>query len=161
VQAFRIAKTRHIRDLSGIGAMLHGGRWNRRNIPVVYASENRSLATVEFLVHVSLSIVPNDLSIACLEIPDNVVSEQISINDLPENWWEYPAPPELAKLGSEWALEKRSLLLRVPSVVVPNEFNILINPRHQEIYTVTISRVERYTFDSRLLRTRKSLERDK
>jgi len=105
--------------------------------------------------------VPNDLSIACLEIPDNVVSEQISINDLPENWWEYPAPPELAKLGSEWALEKRSLLLRVPSVVVPNEFNILINPRHQEIYTVTISRVERYTFDSRLLRTRKSLERDK
>jgi len=161
VQAFRIAKTRHIRDLSGIGAMLHGGRWNRRNIPVVYSSENRSLATVEFLVHVSLSIVPNDLSIACLEIPDNVVSEQISINDLPENWREYPAPPELAKLGSEWALEKRSLLLRVPSVVVPNEFNILINPRHQEIYTVTLSRVERYTFDSRLLRTRKSLERDK
>lgn len=102
MQAFRIAKTRHIRDLSGIGAMLHGGRWNRRNIPVVYASENRSLATVEFLVHVSLSIVPNDLSIACLEILDNVVSEQISINDLPENWREYPAPPELAKLGSEW-----------------------------------------------------------
>ena len=161
MQAFRIAKTRHIRDLSGIGAMLHGGRWNCRNIPVVYASENRSLATVEFLVHVSLSIVPNDLSIACLEIPDNVVSEQISINDLPENWREYPAPPELAKLGSEWALEKRSLLLRVPSVVVPNEFNILINPRHQEIYTVTISRVERHTIDSRLLRTRKSLERDK
>ena len=47
------------------------------------------------------------------------------------------------------------------TVVVPNEFNILIDPRHQEIYTVTISRIERYTFDSRLLRTRKSLERDK
>jgi RES domain-containing protein len=98
---------------------------------------------------------------ACLEIPDNVVSEQISTNDLPKNWREYPAPPELAKLGSEWALEKRSLLLRVPSVVVPNEFNILINPRHQEICTVTISQVERYTFDNRLLPTRKPLKRDK
>jgi RES domain-containing protein len=161
VQAFRIAKTRHIHDLSGIGAMLYGGRWNHKNIPVVYASENRSLATVEFLVHVPLSIVPNDLSIACLEIPDDIVSEQISMNDLPKNWREYPAPPELAKLGSAWALEKRSLLLRVPSVVVPNEFNILINPRHQGIHIVTISRVERYTFDSRLLRARKPLEKDK
>ena len=154
MQAFRIAKTRYVRDLSGIGAMLYGGRWNRKNIPVVYASENRSLATVEFLVHVSLSIVPGDLSIACLEIPDDIVSEQISMNDLPRDWREYPAPPELAKLGSEWALEKRSLLLRVPSVVVQNEFNILINPRHPEIRAVTISRVERYVLDSRLLEAR-------
>lgn len=152
MQAFRIAKTRHIRDLSGIGAMLSGGRWNRKNIPVVYAAENRSLATVEFLVHVPLSIVPANLSIACLEIPDDIVVEQILIPDLPKNWRDYPAPPDLARLGYEWAIKKRSLLLRVPSVVVVDEFNILINPRHPEIHRVTISSIERYSIDSRLIR---------
>jgi RES domain-containing protein len=152
VQVFRIAKTRSIRDLSGTGAKLHGGRWNRKDIPVVYASENRSLATLEFLVHVPLSLLPHSLSLACLDIPDDIVAEQISITDLPKNWRDYPAPPELADLGSEWAIAMRSLLLRVPSVVVVDEFNILINPKHPDKNRVSISGVESYLFDRRLLR---------
>lgn len=152
MQFFRIAKTRSIRDLSGTGARLYGGRWNRKDIPVVYASENRSLATLEFLVHVPLSLLPNNLSIACLDIPDDIVVEQISIADLPKNWRDYPAPPELADLGSEWAIAVRSLLLRVPSVVVLDEFNTLINPKHPDMNRVVISSVERYIFDRRLLR---------
>jgi RES domain-containing protein len=152
VQVFRIAKTRSIRDLSGTGARVHGGRWNRKDIPIVYASENRSLATLEFLVHVPLSLLPNNLSIACLKIPNDIVAEQVSIADLPKNWRDYPAPVELGDLGSEWAIAQRSLLLRVPSVVIPDEFNILINPRHPDINSVVISSVERYVFDRRLLR---------
>lgn len=152
MQVFRIAKTRHIRDLSGIGAMLHGGRWNRKNIPAIYSAENRSLAAVEFLVHVPLSLVPKNLSIACLEIPDDIVPEQISMSRLPNNWRGYPAPPELADLGSEWALSRRSLLLRVPSVVVVDEFNVLINPTHPDITRVTVHHVENFIFDRRLLR---------
>ena len=132
--------------------MLYGGRWHRKNIPVIYSAENRALATVEFLVHVPLSIVPNNLSIACLEIPDDIVPEQISMTQLPNNWRDYPAPPELADLGSEWALSRRSLLLRAPSVVVVDEFNILINPKHSDINRVTISHIESYIFDRRLLR---------
>jgi RES domain-containing protein len=152
VQVFRIAKTRSIRDLSGTGAKLHGGRWNRKDIPVIYASENRSLAALEFLVHVPLSLLPNNLNIACLEIPDDIVVEQISIADLPKNWRDYPAPPELADLGSEWVIAMRSLLLRVPSVVVLDEFNLLINPKHPDMNRVIISSVERYMFDRRLVR---------
>jgi RES domain-containing protein len=132
--------------------MLHGGRWNRKGIPVVYASENRSLATLEFWVHVPLSILPSNLSIACLDISDDIVVEQISIADLPKNWRDYPTPPELADLGSEWAMAMRSLLLRVPSVVVLDEFNILINPKHPDMNRVVISSVESYMFDKRLLR---------
>lgn len=132
--------------------MLHGGRWNRKDIPVVYASENRSLTTLEFWVHVPLSILPSNLSIACLDIPDDIVVEQISIADLPKNWRDYPAPPELADLGSKWAMAMRSLLLRVPSVVVLDEFNTLINPKHPDINRVVISSVESYMFDRRLLR---------
>ena len=152
MQVFRIAKTRSIRDLSGTGAKLHGGRWNRKDIPVVYASENRSLATLEFLVHVPLSLLPNKLSLACLNIPDDIVAEKISIADLAKNWRDYPAPPELTDLGSEWAIAMRSLLLLVPSVVALNEFNILINPKHPDMSRVVISSVESYMFDRRLLR---------
>jgi RES domain-containing protein len=138
--------------LSGSGARLYGGRWNRKGIPVIYTSETRSLATVEYLVHVPLSIVPKDLRIACLEIPDEIVPEEISIADLPGHWRDYPAPPELAVLGSEWATATRSLLLWVPSVVVVDEFNTLINPKHPEMKRVTLSRVESFRLDRRLVR---------
>ena len=152
MQAFRIAKTAQIRDLSGIGAMLYGGRWNQKNIPVIYTSENRALATVEYLVHIPLSIIPSRVSIACFDIPDDIIPEQVSIAKLPKNWWAYPAPEELAQLGAEWALAKRSLLLRVPSVIVAGEFNLLINPKHPDIIRVNISKIEKYSFNKRLLR---------
>ena len=71
---------------------------------------------------------------------------------LPKNWRDYPAPPELADLGSEWAIAMRSLLLRVPSVVVLDEFNILINPIHPDMDRVVITRVESFIFGRRLLR---------
>lgn len=152
MRVFRIAKASHIRDLSGSGARLYGGRWNRKGIPVIYTSESRSLATVEYVVHVPLSIVPKDLRIVCLEIPDEIAPEEISIADLPGRWQDYPAPPELAEIGTQWALAKKQLLLRVPSAVVENEFNILINPVHPQSARVRISRVERCTLDKRLLR---------
>ncbi len=153
MQVFRIAKARHIKDLSGTGPRLYGGRWNRKNIPVIYTAENRSLATVEYLVHLPLSLLPKDLRLAILEIPDSIAPEQMSMKQLPKHWRDYPAPPELAALGSAWALSRRSLSLRVPSAVVRNEFNILLNPLHPEISKVSLVRVEEYALDKRLLKT--------
>ena len=150
MQLFRIANTRYINDLTGTGARIYGGRWNHKGTGVIYTSENRSLATVEYLVHVPLSIVPGDLSIACLEIPDRIIPKQISLTDLPPNWRDYPAPPELADLGTNRALANESLLLRVPSAVVENEFNVLINPMHLDMSYVAILHVESYTFNKRL-----------
>ena len=152
MQAFRIAKTKYVHDLSGTGAMLNGGRWNQKNIPMLYVAENRALATVEYLVHLPLSLMPRNLSMACFEMPDDATVEQVLIAKLPKNWRDYPAPGKLAELGSAWALSKRSLLLRVPSVVVEGEFNLLINPGNPEITRVTISQIERYSFDKRLVR---------
>ena len=152
MRVFRIAKASHVRDLSGSGARLYGGRWNRKGVPVIYTSDSRSLATVEYLVHVPLSMVPKDLRMGCLEIPDEIAPEEISAADLPGHWRGYPAPPELAEIGTRWALSKKQLLLRVPSAVVENEFNILINPAHPQIARVRIWRVERCTLDKRLLR---------
>ena len=146
MRVYRITKTKYIRDLSGTGARMYGGRWNKKGVGIFYTSENRALATVEYLVHVPSSIVPAELSIATIQIPDDISPKEISISDLPANWRDYPAPEELAELGTQWALSTETLLLRVPSAAVEGEFNIL-NMKH-----VTISRVEAYRFDERLLR---------
>ena len=152
MSVYRIAKTKYIRDLSGTGARLYGGRWNKKGVGILYTSENRALATVEYLVHVPLSIVPGELSIATIQIPADVRPKEVPISDLLANWRNYPAPSELAELGTHWVLTNETLLLRVPSAVVLGEFNILINPSHPDMKGVTISRVEDYRFDERLLR---------
>ena len=149
---YRIARTRHIRDLSGMGARLHGGRWNNKGIGLVYTSENRSLATVEYLVHVPISIIPENLSIASIEIPIMITQKDVLPGSLPRYWRDYPSPPQLAEIGAKWALSNETLLLRVPSAVVENEFNILINPQHPDMKLISISKIEKFRFDTRLVR---------
>ncbi len=149
---YRIANIRYIRDLSGTGARLHGGRWNQKGTPVIYTATNRALATVEYLVHLPLSLLPNNLSIVTLDIPDSVHIKAVTLDDLPANWRDYPAPPALGMLGTDWGVASATLLLRVPSAVVEHEWNILINPGHPEMTQVKIIGVEPYHFDARLLR---------
>ena len=152
MKVYRIAKPLYINDVSGSGARTYGGRWNHKGVSMIYTSENRALATVEYIVHVPLSIVPAHLSLAALHIPDTIFPEEISLSDLPGNWREYPAPSRLAELGTNWAAKNESLLLRVPSAVVEHEFNILINPFHPDMEHITIFQIENYTFDKRLIR---------
>jgi len=152
VRVYRIAKSQYVHDLSGMGARLYGGRWNQRGMGMVYTAESRALATVEYLVHVPLSLIPRDLTMATLYIPDEIIPKTLSIATLPANWRDYPAPSALADLGTQWALSRETLLLRVPSVVVEREWNVLINPLHPDIPHVTIAQVEAYQFDTRLLR---------
>jgi RES domain-containing protein len=104
------------------------------------------------MVHLPLSLMPDDTGISSIEIPDNIIPREILIPDLPANWQSWPAPSELAELGTKWALSNETLLLRVPSAVVRHEFNILINPSHPDMKQVTILHIEEYRFDKRLLR---------
>jgi len=156
MMVYRIAKTRFIHDLSGIGARLYGGRWNKKGMSMIYASESISLATVEYLVHVPLAIVPTAMSIATLKIPKSIKPRILKIPDLPPNWRDYPSPPELAEIGTKWALSKKSLLLQVPSVIINFEHNVLINPLHPHMKQVKVDRVVSYKIDHRLLREQKS-----
>jgi RES domain-containing protein len=152
VRVFRISRTVHCNDLTGIGARIHGGRWNHRGIAVVCTSESRALATAEYLVHVPMSLVPDDLSIATIQIPDNAGSQTIEPAILPVDWRTYPPPKELADLGSRWVQERRTLILRVPSVVVQGDFNVLINPDHPDFGQVKIVDSAPCELDKRLLR---------
>jgi RES domain-containing protein len=151
MQLFRIAKTPYIKDLIGIGARIYGGRWNEKGVAALYTSESRSLASLEYLVHTSsISTTPLDLSMACIEIPDQIAVQQVTKRQLPPDWRNYPAHPGLAAIGSKWVASNQYLLLRVPSVIVENEFNILINPIHPDIKTVRIKSVKPFALDERL-----------
>jgi RES domain-containing protein len=152
MRVYRIARKRHLNDLTGAGAKTFGGRWNHRGTALLYTSETRSLAMVEFLVHLSWMQAPNDLGIATLEIADEIQAESLSPSDLPEDRRRYPALPRLAELGTGWAHSKRILLLRVPSAVVEQEHNILINPEHADLVRVTVPEVKDLEFDRRLLK---------
>lgn len=154
MKVFRIAKKNYINDLSGEGARLYGGRWNKKGSAVLYTSGSRSLATVEYLVHLPMSIMANDVCIAEIEIPDSGSIQTVEISSLPDLWMSYPSPNDLAEIGDIWKQRSTDLILKVPSAVVKNEWNYLINPEHEDFKTVTINLVEEYVFDNRLLRSR-------
>ncbi len=119
---------------------------------MVYAAESRSLATLEYLVHVPLSYEPLDLSVATILVPDGASAQRIGPRELPEEWSRFPSPVKLADLGTDWVRRGKSLLLRVPSAVVDDEFNVIINPAHPEMSDVRIIDVRPYAFDERILK---------
>jgi RES domain-containing protein len=149
---FRIAKTEFIRDVSGAGSRVHGGRWNRKGTALVYTSESRALAALEYLVHVPMALAPAGLSILRIDVPDDTEVKTVDATSLPRNWKAYPPPQNLAAIGTGWALSNETLLLRVPSVVVEDEFNYLINPSHPEFKRIRPHRPQRFALDQRLLK---------
>jgi RES domain-containing protein len=149
---FRIAREPYINDLSGEGARLYGGRWNRKGIPVLYCSPSISLAAMEVLVNTPMVSMPDDLQLLMLSVPDNIRPEQITVNTLPDNWSASPAPELLRDMGSGWIESQSSLLLKVPSAVIPLEWNILANPAHPEFEHVKKLQIHPFRFDERLIR---------
>jgi RES domain-containing protein len=137
--------------LDGEGARLNGGRWSSEGTPVVYLSSALSLAALEYLVHVDVADVPSDLVARELELPDAASVQAVNAADLPLDWSTVPDHPACLERGDEWLRAGASLLLRVPSAVVPIESNVLLNPAHADAATVKVRSVTPFAFDRRLL----------
>jgi RES domain-containing protein len=152
MQAYRLCRPVYF-DLDGEGARLHGGRWNPRGLAMVYTSESRALAVLETLVHGGAEFLPRDLALLTIDIPDTCAVEDISVRELPNHWNSYPAPSALAAVGSAWLARGAALALRVPSVIVPEEHNLLLNPLHAEMLRVRIVRRDAFRLDDRLVGT--------
>jgi RES domain-containing protein len=147
---FRISNCRFIDDLSGTGAAMYGGRWNSIGIHMVYTAGSGSLAMLESLVHFGGRIVGDYCQLA-LEIPeDNIV--ELKEDTLPDNWRESPAPDALKVFGNRFILDGKSAILKVPSVLVPNESNYLLNPEHPEFKKIRMLVKSKIKFDERLLK---------
>jgi RES domain-containing protein len=147
--AWRLTRTKHLGTAwNGEGAKRAGGRWNSVGVRVVYASATLSLALVETLVHLPGGILPAYSAIRC-EI-DELLVEVIDPGALPPVWRDYPPPREAQAIGGRWVAEARSAALRVPSVIVPSEFNYVLNPAHPDFARIEIGKPLPFPFDTRL-----------
>lgn len=144
---YRLVRQPYARQLTGEGAALFGGRWNSVGHPVIYASEYRSLAVLEYRANNPLPI--QDLMMLALNVPDTSMQE-ITIDSLPESWQKYSYESPVAHLGDEWLTQQTSLMLKVPSAIVPEEFNVLINPLHPLMSEVQIEALLPFLIDSRM-----------
>jgi len=153
MQLFRIAKAEHINDLTGEGARITGGRWNEKGTPVIYASQSLSLAALEYLVHMPLVLAPPNLKYRVLTLPDDVKVTKVRNSSLPDDWKAMPFQEETVRIGARWAKADRTLLLRVPSVIVPGEYNFILNPSHADFRKVKAGRARPFRFDERVLKT--------
>ena len=149
---FRIEREKHLKNtLSGIGASMSDGfRWNSLNTSLVYTAESRALATLEIAVHLDLSEdLPNDRFYVEIDIPDDIPVFEVNINDLPESWNAKPPTTLTQAIGDDFILYNEAAILKVPSSIVPQEFNYLINPNHIDAQKIKVIKSYRMSFDSR------------
>ncbi len=145
---YRITKSKNAADISGYGASIYPGRWNKKGTPVLYTGESKEIALLENIVHIP-PMMPPDLDILTIEIPDNSITI-LTPDDLPPNWYQFPAPTILSDIGQKWVEEAETLALKVPSSIIHSAYNIILNCKHKDYRYVKIISQDKFFFDSRL-----------
>ena len=146
---YKVGRTKYSKDLSGEGARLNGGRWNHILTPCIYTSESRALAVLEYTVNVSIDDIPRSLSITAIEIPDTSI-KALTIADLPGNWTTSPAPASTKDFGTNLLTLSASPMIKIPSAVIKQEFNFILNPKHADAKSFKILGVEDFVYDVRI-----------
>jgi len=146
---YRVGRTKFSKDLSGEGARLHGGRWNHILTPCIYTSESRALAMLEYTVNVNIDDIPRSLSITTFEIP-NISVYELTIAELPGNWKESPAPASTKDLGTNLLTIAASPIVKIPSAVITQEFNYILNPKNVDSKDFKIIHIEDFVYDVRI-----------
>ena len=151
VTAWRITKRKHARNaFSGEGAREFGGRWNNPGTAMVYTAQSQSLAALEMLVHLDSSDLLGKYVLMAVEFDESLVSA-VDSSALPRSWRSDLALAQLRSIGDEWVLGGRSVVLQVPSALVPGENNFLLNPEHRDFGRLRIGRALAFRFDPRLV----------
>ncbi len=148
--AWRITKRKHVKTaFSGSGARKYGGRWNSPGTAIIYAAQTQSLAVLEMLVHLGGPELLQRYVLIGVEIEQSLVGE-VEISELPRNWRANPAPLGLRSIGDDWVKGAGSVVLRVPSVLVPAESNFFLSPAHPDFPKLVVGEPVRFEFDERL-----------
>ena len=149
--AYRIFKTKFSKTWSdGEGAFVYGGRWNSRGSRVLYTAGSLSLAALEILVNLNSAELLSSYSYAKVEFEEKDVLPVEELVKPPKNWSASPPPSAVQRIGDEWAGSMQSLVLRVPTSVVPGEFNFLLNVGHPRFATIKREKPRLFRFDERL-----------
>ncbi len=145
---YHLGNTKYANSLNGEGAKLHGGRWNVIGTPCIYTAESRSLSVLEYAANVRLHEMPQNLSITIFELPSKSWKE-ISQASLPKNWQVIPAPEETKIFGTV-LLNQKGLAIKIPSSIIPAEFNFILNPLADNFNLLKIVSIEPFTMDRRI-----------
>jgi RES domain-containing protein len=147
ITAWRLLpKKRQAEAFTGEGARIAAGRWNSRGTGAVYLSATISLAALETLEHAGRAAAAIPYSLIRVDFPDEVVVETLALERLPANWRGQPPPESTRRIGSEWIARGTAVALRVPSVIVPEEWNLLLNPAHPDFRRLIIARPQTFRF---------------
>lgn len=146
---YSLTKEQYKNELSGVGAELFGGRWNSKGLRVIYTCESRALCTTEIAVHTPLGIMPKDYFLQTIDIPDKK-QIQVELKSLHPNWNNFPHILSTKKIGNKFITESKMLTMKIPSAIIQDEFNYLINPKHKNFNLVRLIKVEEFKFDKRL-----------
>lgn len=136
-------------DLTGAGAKISGGRWNSIGTPLIYSATNIALATIETVVYLRNDGMPFNRFLVRIDVPDTVWASRLVLDPLPGGWDAVPSGMTSRATGDAWAASGSSALLLVPSVCVPDEYNVLINPRHPDVAAITATTIRRWIYDPR------------
>jgi RES domain-containing protein len=152
MKVWRIASRKYVATaFSGEGAARYPGRWNSVGVPVVYLACSIAVGILEILVHVADRSYLNAYVAIPVTVPDTLIEK---LERLPKDWQQLPEPyPESTRrVGTLWATSLRSLVLQVPSAIVPSEFNLVLNPKHPDFSKIDIGKPEPLVIDPRLLK---------
>lgn len=151
MRVWRICRRAHAADpLGGRGGLYASGRWHAQGSRIVYTSATLSLAALELLVHVDRDLLPSDLVQIEFDLPDDLQVGRIEARTLPSHWRRHPAPAALQRIGASWIEQGKTAILRVPSAVIPDEDNYLLNPAHPAIERIKVVGRRAFVLDHRL-----------
>ena len=146
---YRFANEKYCNDITGEGARLFGGRWNSPGFPVLYSSNLISLSLLELLIHSATYDELKANKLVCIDTPDKSIQE-INPSTLKKDW--HTDIDYSRFIGNEFIKSATSLLLKVPSAIITEEHNILVNPRHKDFSKVKVQEVRNFVFDARFFK---------
>lgn len=156
MRVFRVEREKYLKTiLSGIGASLSAGnRWNGLHTKLTYTSESRALAMLEVAVHLDPSEdMPSDRYFVEIDVPDELTILEVDIEDLPDDWNAKPPTISTQTIGDDFVADREAAILKVPSSIVPHEFNYLINPGHPDAKKIKVIHKTKMVFDARFRST--------
>ena len=147
MQIYRISLTKYACQLVASG---NPARWNPKDVKMIYAASSRSLACLENVVHRSQEGLNLLFSVMTIECPKKLKIKTINRTDLPDGWSDYSQMYKTQNIGAKWIRDSETAILKVPSSIIQEEYNYLLNPEHDDFKLITLVNTQPFVFDSRI-----------
>ncbi len=144
---YRILLTKYANKLIASG---RAARWNPNEVEMIYTASSRSLACLENAVHRNQLGLMQVFSVMTIECPEDIKIRTVSLNDLPPDWTDYEQMYLTQQIGTKWIKSGETVIMQVPSSIIEEEVNYLINPKHKDFELLKVIKIQPFVFDKRI-----------